>query len=180
MRAVEVTYGGIGGWVHGCDSFGLIHAGARAEMDISRVQRPELRFRLGDEGNFGPVVASCRSTVAGVAQTSEVQRVVRQRVGQQAYRQDVFNCFLLSANLDVLFDSFPVSFSSTRPILDFHRHRVLQWQCSKLPRDFRFSQIKGDFAVIFSFLCTLPVFWCCSVISNALLVNLVFCREFWP
>ena len=86
---------------------------------------------------------------AAAAQTTEVQRLVRQRVGQQAYRQamldywggacavtglawpqalrashakpwaecascperlDVFNGLLLSANLDVLFDSFLVSF----------------------------------------------------------------------
>lgn len=83
------------------------------------------------------------------AQNTEVQRLVRQRVGQQAYRQalldywggacavtglalpqalrashakpwaecmsdaerlDVFNGFLLSANLDALFDSFLISF----------------------------------------------------------------------
>lgn len=90
------------------------------------------------------------------AQNTEVQRMVRQRVGQQAYRQamlgywggacavtgvalpqalrashakpwaecesdverlDVFNGFLLSANLDVLFDSFLVSFSSSGELL---------------------------------------------------------------
>lgn len=90
------------------------------------------------------------------AQTTEVQRMVRQRVGQQAYRQamldywggacavtglalpqalrashakpwaecesdaerlDVFNGFLLSANLDVLFDSFLVSFSVAGQLL---------------------------------------------------------------
>jgi putative restriction endonuclease len=90
------------------------------------------------------------------AQSTEVQRMVRQRVGQQAYRQamldfwggacavtglalpqalrashakpwaecasdaerlDVFNGFLLSANLDVLFDSFLVSFSEAGELL---------------------------------------------------------------
>lgn len=90
------------------------------------------------------------------AQNTEVQRMVRQRVGQQAYRQamlgywggacavtglalpqalrashakpwaecesdverlDVFNGFLLSANLDVLFDSFLVSFASSGVLL---------------------------------------------------------------
>jgi putative restriction endonuclease len=90
------------------------------------------------------------------AQTTEVQRMVRQRVGQQAYRQamldywggacavtglalpqalrashakpwaecatdaerlDVFNGFLLSANLDVLFDSFLVSFSEAGELM---------------------------------------------------------------
>ena len=93
---------------------------------------------------------------AAAAQTTEVQRMVRQRVGQQAYRQamldywggacavtglalpqalrashakpwaecasdaerlDVFNGFLLSANLDVLFDSFLVSFSEAGKLL---------------------------------------------------------------
>lgn len=93
---------------------------------------------------------------AAAAQNTEVQRMVRQRVGQQAYRQamldywggacavtglalpqalrashakpwaecasdaerlDVFNGFLLSANLDVLFDSFLVSFSSAGELL---------------------------------------------------------------
>lgn len=93
---------------------------------------------------------------AAAAQTTEVQRLVRQRVGQQAYRQamvdywggtcavtglalpqalrashakpwaectsdaerlDVFNGFLLSANLDVLFDSFLVSFSSAGELM---------------------------------------------------------------
>ena len=93
---------------------------------------------------------------AAAAQTTEVQRMVRQRVGQQAYRQamldywggacavtglalpqalrashakpwaecasdaerlDVFNGFLLSANLDVLFDSFLVSFSEAGHLL---------------------------------------------------------------
>lgn len=90
------------------------------------------------------------------ARNTEVQRMVRQRVGQQAYRQamleywvgtcavtglalpqalrashakpwaectsdaerlDVFNGFLLSANLDVLFDSFLVSFSDTGELM---------------------------------------------------------------
>ena len=90
------------------------------------------------------------------ALNTEVQRMVRQRVGQQAYRQamldywggacavtglalpqalrashakpwaecatdverlDVFNGFLLSANLDVLFDSFLVSFTSSGELL---------------------------------------------------------------
>ena len=93
---------------------------------------------------------------AAAAQTTEVQRMVRQRVGQQAYRQamldywggacavtglalpqalrashakpwaecasdaerlDVFNGFLLSANLDVLFDSFLVSFSDAGELM---------------------------------------------------------------
>ena len=93
---------------------------------------------------------------AAAAQNTEVQRMVRQRVGQQAYRQamldywggacsvtglalpqalrashakpwaecesdverlDVFNGFLLSANLDVLFDSFLVSFATTGELL---------------------------------------------------------------
>jgi predicted restriction endonuclease len=93
---------------------------------------------------------------AAAAQTNEVQRMVRQRVGQQAYRQamldywggacavtglalpqalrashakpwaecatdaerlDVFNGFLLSANLDVLFDSFLVCFSEVGELL---------------------------------------------------------------
>jgi putative restriction endonuclease len=87
---------------------------------------------------------------AAVVQSTEIQRMVRQRVGQQAYRQamlgywggtcavtglslpqalrashakpwaecmsdaerlDVFNGFLLSANLDALFDSFLISFT---------------------------------------------------------------------
>jgi hypothetical protein len=91
-----------------------------------------------------------------VALNTEVQRMVRQRVGQQTYRQamldywggacavtglalpqalrashaepwaecasdaerlDVFNGFLLSANLDVLFDSFLVSFSEVGELL---------------------------------------------------------------
>lgn len=90
------------------------------------------------------------------AQNTEVQRMVRQRVGQQSYRRamldywggtcavtglalpqalrashckpwaecgsdaerlDVFNGFLLSANLDVLFDSFLVSFSEMGVLL---------------------------------------------------------------
>lgn len=90
------------------------------------------------------------------AQNTEVQSMVRQRVGQQFYRQamlnywggacavtglalpqalrashakpwaecasdaerlDVFNGFLLSANLDVLFDSFLVSFSDTGALI---------------------------------------------------------------
>jgi predicted restriction endonuclease len=90
------------------------------------------------------------------AQNTEVQRMVRQRVGQQAYRQamldywggacavtglalpqalrashakpwaecasdaerlDVFNGFLLSANFDVLFDSFLASFAVTGELL---------------------------------------------------------------
>ncbi len=90
------------------------------------------------------------------AHNTEVQRMVRQRVGQQAYRLamlgywggacavtglalpqvlrashakpwaecesdaqrlDVFNGFLLSANLDVLFDSFLVSFAATGELL---------------------------------------------------------------
>jgi hypothetical protein len=93
---------------------------------------------------------------ADAAQNTEVLRMVRQRVGQQAYRQamldywggacavtglalpqalrashakpwaecasdaerlDVFNGFLLSANLDVLFDSFLVSFASSGDLL---------------------------------------------------------------
>jgi len=93
---------------------------------------------------------------AVAAQSTEVQRMVRQRVGQQAYRQamlgywggacavtglalpqalrasharpwaecasdaerlDVFNGFLLSANLDVLFDSFLVSFADSGELL---------------------------------------------------------------
>ena len=91
-----------------------------------------------------------------VAQNTEVLRMVRQRVGQQAYRQamlsywggacavtglalpqalrashakpwadcetdaerlDVFNGFLLSANLDALFDQFLISFDATGAIL---------------------------------------------------------------
>lgn len=90
------------------------------------------------------------------ARNTEVERMVRQRVGQQAYRQamldywggacavtglalpqalrashakpwaecasdaerlDVFNGFLLSANLDVLFDSFLVSFSEVGELM---------------------------------------------------------------
>lgn len=90
------------------------------------------------------------------ARNTEVERMVRQRVGQQAYRQamldywggacavtglalpqalrashakpwaecasdterlDVFNGFLLSANLDVLFDSFLLSFSEAGELL---------------------------------------------------------------
>ena len=90
------------------------------------------------------------------AQSTEVQRMVRQRVGQQAYRQamldywgaacavtglalvqalrashakpwaqcdtdaerlDVHNGFLLSANLDVLFDKFLISFSAEGDLL---------------------------------------------------------------
>ena len=90
------------------------------------------------------------------ARNTEVERMVRQRVGQQAYRRamldywggtcavtglalpqalrashckpwaecgsdaerlDVFNGFLLSANLDVLFDSFLVSFSEMGVLL---------------------------------------------------------------
>ena len=90
------------------------------------------------------------------AQNTEVLRMVRQRVGQQAYRQamldywggacavtglalpqalrashakpwaecssdaerlDVYNGFLLSANLDVLFDSFLVSFTDEGDVL---------------------------------------------------------------
>ncbi|NMM14205.1 MAG: HNH endonuclease [Rhodoferax sp.] len=90
------------------------------------------------------------------AQNTEVLRMVRQRVGQQAYRQamldywggacsvtglalpqalrashakpwaecasdserlDVYNGFLLSANLDVLFDSFLVSFTDEGELL---------------------------------------------------------------
>ena len=93
---------------------------------------------------------------AAAAQNTEVQRMVRQRVGQQAYRQamldywggacavtgmalsqalrashakpwaecasdaerlDVFNGFLLSANLDVLFDSFLISFAGSGELL---------------------------------------------------------------
>lgn len=89
-------------------------------------------------------------------QNTEVLRMVRQRVGQQAYREamldywggacavtglglsqalrashakpwvecasdaerlDVFNGFLLSANLDVLFDSFLISFSEAGALL---------------------------------------------------------------
>ena len=91
-----------------------------------------------------------------VAQNTEVLRMVRQRVGQQAYRQammdywggacavtglalpqalrashakpwaecttdaerlDVYNGFLLSANLDALFDSFLISFSEEGGVL---------------------------------------------------------------
>ncbi len=91
-----------------------------------------------------------------VVQSTEVQRMVRQRVGQQAYRQamlgywggacavtglalpqalrashampwaeclsdaerlDVFNGFLLSANLDALFDSFLISFTDDGVLL---------------------------------------------------------------
>jgi putative restriction endonuclease len=90
------------------------------------------------------------------AQNTEVLRMVRQRVGQQAYRQammdywggtcavtsialpqalrashakpwaecatdaerlDVYNGFLLSANLDALFDSFLISFSEEGTVL---------------------------------------------------------------
>jgi predicted restriction endonuclease len=90
------------------------------------------------------------------ARNTEVERMVRQRVGQQAYRQamldywggacavtglalpqalrashakpwaecesdaqrlDVFNGFLLSANLDVLFDSFLISFAGSGELL---------------------------------------------------------------
>lgn len=93
---------------------------------------------------------------AAAAQNTEVQRMVRQRVGQQAYRQamlgywsgacavtglalpqvlrashakpwaecesdaerlDVFNGFLLSANLDALFDSFLISFTVSGKLL---------------------------------------------------------------
>ena len=89
-------------------------------------------------------------------QNTEVQRMVRQRVGQQSFRQamldywggacavtglalspalrashakpwaecvtdaerlDVFNGFLLSANLDVLFDSFLISFAESGDLL---------------------------------------------------------------
>ena len=93
---------------------------------------------------------------ASAVQNTEVLRMVRQRVGQQAYRQamldywggacavtglalpqalrashakpwaecatdaerlDVFNGFLLSANLDALFDQFLISFDATGAIL---------------------------------------------------------------
>ena len=100
--------------------------------------------------------AELSSMPAADSENTEVQRMVRQRVGQQAYRQamlgywggacavtglalpqalrashakpwaecesdaerlDVFNGFLLSANLDVLFDSFLVSFAGTGELL---------------------------------------------------------------
>jgi hypothetical protein len=100
--------------------------------------------------------AELSSMPAATSENTEVQRMVRQRVGQQAYRQamldywggacavtglalpqalrashakpwaecasdaerlDVFNGFLLSANLDVLFDSFLVSFADSGELL---------------------------------------------------------------
>jgi putative restriction endonuclease len=102
------------------------------------------------------VQAELLTMPASTAQNTEVLRMVRQRVGQQAYRQamldywggacavtglalpqalrashakpwaecaldaerlDVYNGFLLSANLDVLFDSFLVSFADTGELL---------------------------------------------------------------
>ncbi|MCB8747289.1 HNH endonuclease [Rhodoferax sp. U2-2l] len=102
------------------------------------------------------VQAELSAMPTAAAQNTEVLRMVRQRVGQQAYRQamldywgsacavtglalpqalrashakpwaecgsdaerlDVYNGFLLSANLDVLFDSFLVSFSDSGELL---------------------------------------------------------------
>ena len=96
------------------------------------------------------------SSMASVAQNTEVLRMVRQRVGQQAYRQtimqywgsacavtglvlpqalrashakpwaeyttdaerlDVYNGFLLNANLDALFDNFLISFTDDGKLL---------------------------------------------------------------
>jgi putative restriction endonuclease len=105
-------------------------------------------------------VADLHAALAGLepaaAMNTEVQRMVRQRVGQQAFRQamldywqgacavtglalpqalkashskawalcsddaerlDVFNGFLLSANLDALFDSYLVSFADDGALL---------------------------------------------------------------
>lgn len=101
-------------------------------------------------------LAALPETPASAALHTEVLRMVRQRVGQQAYRQamlsywggacavtglalpqalrashakpwadcetdaerlDVFNGFLLSANLDALFDQFLISFDATGAIL---------------------------------------------------------------
>ena len=102
------------------------------------------------------VQAELAELPAPAAHNTEVLRIVRQRVGQQAYRQamlnywggacavtglalpqalrsshakpwadcetdaerlDVFNGFLLSANLDALFDQFLISFDATGAIL---------------------------------------------------------------
>lgn len=102
------------------------------------------------------VQAELAELPAPAAHNTEVLRMVRQRVGQQAYRQamlnywgracavtglalpqalrashakpwadcetdaerlDVFNGFLLSANLDALFDQFLISFDATGAIL---------------------------------------------------------------
>ena len=102
------------------------------------------------------VQAELAQMPTSAAQNTEVLRMVRQRVGQQAYRQamldywggacavtglalaqalrashakpwaecatdaerlDVFNGFLLSANLDTLFDSFLISFSDEGSLL---------------------------------------------------------------
>ena len=102
------------------------------------------------------VQAELAELAPAAAQNTEVLRMVRQRVGQQAYRQammdywggacavtgialpqalrashakpwaecttdaerlDVYNGFLLSANLDALFDSFLISFSEEGTVL---------------------------------------------------------------
>ena len=102
------------------------------------------------------VQAELAELAPAAAQNTEVLRMVRQRVGQQAYRQammdywggacavtglalpqalrashakpwaecttdaerlDVYNGFLLSANLDALFDSFLISFSEEGGVL---------------------------------------------------------------
>lgn len=102
------------------------------------------------------VQAELADLAPAAAQNTEVLRMVRQRVGQQAYRQammdywggacavtglalpqalrashakpwaecttdaerlDVYNGFLLSANLDALFDSFLISFSEEGTVL---------------------------------------------------------------
>jgi len=102
------------------------------------------------------VQAELTAMPTAAAQNTEVLRMVRQRLGQQAYRQamldywgsacavtglalpqalrashakpwaecgsdaerlDVYNGFLLSANLDVLFDSFLVSFADSGELL---------------------------------------------------------------
>jgi len=102
------------------------------------------------------VQAELLALPAAIAQNTEVLRTVRQRVGQQAYRQamldywggscavtglalpqalrashakpwaecatdaerlDVYNGFLLSANLDALFDNFLISFTDEGKLL---------------------------------------------------------------
>lgn len=105
---------------------------------------------------FDQQVQAELSSMASVSQNTEVLRMVRQRVGQQAYRQammqywgsacavtglvlpqvlrashakpwaecttdaerlDVYNGFLLNANLDALFDNFLISFTNDGKIL---------------------------------------------------------------